>query len=97
MSRGYSIKHELKLWPEFYEAVDRRDKTFELRRDDREFEEGDALWLRHWNPQTGKYNGRSMGATVTYIHRGRFLQPGVVCMAIRVDVRGYNPNRDETL
>ena len=37
--------HELKTLPEYFEAVRKGDKTFELREDDRNFKVGDYLAL----------------------------------------------------
>lgn len=45
-------EHELKTWPEFFDAVDRGDKTFEVRRDDRSFQVGDRMKLIRWDPHT---------------------------------------------
>jgi hypothetical protein len=39
-------EHILKTLPDYYEAVERGDKTFEVRRDDRGFQKGDTLVLR---------------------------------------------------
>lgn len=58
-------EHELKTWPTFYEAVAAGDKTFELRKDDREFQVGDTLHLREWQPSG--YTGRECKRRVTYV------------------------------
>lgn len=44
--------HELKIWPEYFNAVRRGDKTFEIRKDDRapRFEVGDFVLLKEWDP-----------------------------------------------
>ena len=42
--------HELKTWPEFFDAVDRGEKTFEVRLDDRGFQVGDTLRLQRFRP-----------------------------------------------
>jgi len=44
------VRHELKTWPEFFEATRRGQKKFELRRDDRPegFQVGDELLLREF-------------------------------------------------
>ena len=90
------MTHDLKVWPEFFAAIDKGEKAFELRKDDRGFELGDDLRLWFFDPETGKKNGHSIFARVTSIVRGEWLAPGCVCMGIRVDVRGYDPDHDET-
>ena len=59
--------HHLKLWPEFYEPVADRQKTFELRKNDRGFAEGDKIVFREWNPEINRYTGREIVATITYM------------------------------
>lgn len=49
--------HELKTWPEFFDAVKRGEKTFEVRRDDRGFQVGDTLRLVRWQPAKGYAGG----------------------------------------
>lgn len=43
-------RHELKTWPEFYRAVQDNKKTFELRYNDRNYQVGDELLLREFEP-----------------------------------------------
>lgn len=45
-------EHRLKTWPQFFEAIMNKEKTFELRRNDREYEVGDILILCEFNPCT---------------------------------------------
>ena len=67
------VTHELKTWPEFFEATRGGRKKFELRRADREFQVGDELLLKEWNPNQnpmGKakgYTGRELLVRVDYI------------------------------
>lgn len=85
--------HELKCWPEYFEAIKRGEKTFEVRRDDdREaaFCRGDYLHLREWSPvhvagDTG-YTERDIMVLVTYVLREDFkgVLPGWVVMGIKV-------------
>ena len=42
--------HVLKTLPEYWDAVKRGDKTFEVRRDDRGFQRGDTLILKRLRP-----------------------------------------------
>lgn len=44
--------HELKTWSPFFEAIANEEKTFEVRRNDRDFQVGDILLLREWDPVT---------------------------------------------
>lgn len=56
--------HELKIWPEYFEAVCNGTKTFELRRNDRGFQVGDTLILKEWKDE---YTGRQVTCEVSYI------------------------------
>lgn len=77
--------HELKTWPEFFIALAGDVKTFEFRKDDRQFALGDTLILREWHPggsvDTGNgvmldicmdphYTGRVLIRWVSYLMRG---------------------------
>jgi hypothetical protein len=80
------MRHWLKTWPQFFQAVFDGVKTFEVRRDDRGFELGDTLYLQEYHPANG-YTGRLVGREVTYILRsgeGDFgIEPGFVVMGLR--------------
>jgi len=62
-------EHDLKTWPEFYDAIARGEKDFEVRANDRPggFEVGDVLHLRRFDPQTQQYTGESMRRRVKYV------------------------------
>jgi len=75
--------HELKTWPEYFEAVLDGTKTFELREDDRKFSPGDELHLREWDPRTEDYTGREefkRCGYILYCHPG--LRPGYVIIQL---------------
>ncbi len=57
--------HALKTLPEYFEAVRKGDKTFELRKNDRNFKVGDYLALNEWDGK--KYTGRALLAKITYM------------------------------
>lgn len=40
------IEHNLKTWPAYFDAIERGDKKFEVRRDDRGFQKGDIVVLQ---------------------------------------------------
>lgn len=79
--------HEVKSWPEFFEAVWIGHKPFEIRKDDRDYKVGDALTLREWCPMLKRFLGRVIVAEITY--RTTFEQhDGFVVLGIRL-VRRY--------
>jgi hypothetical protein len=60
--------HELKSWPEFFQAIIEGRKTHDLRRaDDRSFRVNDLIRLREFDPQMELYTGREATAQITYI------------------------------
>lgn len=62
-------EHDLKTWPQFFEAIQSGSKTFELRNDDRHFDVGDVLLLRGWRPADMEYTGREVRKTVSHLLR----------------------------
>lgn len=44
------MKHELKIWPQYFCRVADGSKTFEVRNNDRGFQPGDTVVLREWDP-----------------------------------------------
>ena len=68
--------HELKCWPSYFEALAERRKLFEMRFNDRDYQKGDILHEREWQPaptwkvnRAGNYTGRSIKCLVTYVLR----------------------------
>jgi ParB family chromosome partitioning protein len=78
--------HELKILPEYFAEVASGSKTFELRRNDRQFRVGDVLRLCEYEPECGRYTGNRVDAVVTsLLPGGRFDLPDHLCvMSIRV-------------
>jgi len=62
--------HELKTWPQQFLEIMNRVKEFEVRRNDRDFQEGDILFLREWDPETEQYTGRNVTCHVTHFLAG---------------------------
>lgn len=56
--------HGLKIAPEYFDAVRRGVKNFELRKNDRDFKVGDYLALNEWDGEA--YTGRSELVKVIY-------------------------------
>lgn len=45
------MTHELKIWPQFYKLVAEGSKTFEVRKNDRDFQVGDEVKLKYFDPE----------------------------------------------
>lgn len=60
------VKHDLKILPEYFEAVASGKKKFELRKNDRDYKVHDMFVLREWEPDKG-YTGRDYIDEIGYI------------------------------
>jgi hypothetical protein len=76
------VNHELKCSTEFFDAIACFKKTFEIRRNDRDFRVGDRLMLREWDGH--KFIGRWLARRVTYITDYE-QKKGFVVMSIDLD------------
>ncbi|PGA30051.1 RNA-binding protein [Bacillus thuringiensis] len=59
--------HNLKINTVFFEPVLKRIKTFEIRKNDRDFHVGDTINLNEWDNERKKYTGRSVAIEILYI------------------------------
>ena len=59
------IKHDLKILPKYFEQVVSGKKTFELRKNDRDFRVNDMFVLREWDGE--KYTGRKFIQSISYV------------------------------
>lgn len=76
--------HELKCWPGFFLDLQRGDKTFEVRKNDRDYRVHDSLRLREWYPSTSQYSGATIELDVTYVADLTPVGcPGMVGMGVR--------------
>jgi predicted RNA-binding protein with PUA-like domain len=56
----------LKILPEYFDAVWDGIKTFEIRKNDRNFQVGDEVILQEYDPEKG-YTGSGLVVIITYI------------------------------
>lgn len=77
-------EHQLKAWPEHWREVATGRQTFEIRKDDRNYQVGDVLVLREYDPAAEQYTGQVCTRYVTHLlHGGQFgLDVDYVCMSL---------------
>lgn len=82
-------EHDLKVWPDYYDAIEDGRKPFEIRLNDRKYKVGDTLRLREYAPGPDEYTGRECRRTVTFMLDGNDpqafafgLKAGFVAMGI---------------
>lgn len=84
--------HDLKVLPEYYKDIASGRKSFEARKNDRDFEVGDILRLREYHPGNefgmvcAGYTGEEVLARIDYIlYGGEFgIDKDFCVMAIRL-------------
>jgi hypothetical protein len=59
--------HDLKTWPAYFAVIADGSKTFEIRRNDRNFQIGDTLRLREYSLASKEYTGQEVSRIVTYV------------------------------
>lgn len=72
--------HQLKILPEYFDAVFNGYKKAELRANDRDFSVGDFLLLREWELTT-EYSGRKLVVEITHITPCDFALPNYVMLS----------------
>lgn len=85
--------HELKCEPEYFRSVLDGLKNFEIRKDDRDFRQGDELLLKefipkdYWDPcdpKQDEYSGRILHRRIVYLIRNfEGLTPGYVILGLK--------------
>lgn len=73
--------HDLKTWPEYYQAVKSGKKKFEYRKADRPYAIGDLLHLMEYDPEKQEFTGDEILMGVGYIlHGGSMGIPDGYCI-----------------
>lgn len=75
--------HQLKIMPEYFRAVQRKQKRFEIRKNDRDYKIGDNLLLQEYSGD--RYTGNEISAVITYM-TDYAQRKGYVVMGIEVNV-----------
>jgi hypothetical protein len=58
--------HNLKTWPEYFEALKTGLKDFEVRYNDRQFAIGDTVICEEYDPEIKEYTGAVLHFTIKY-------------------------------
>ena len=90
--------HKLKTWTGAFGALWRRIKTYEIRKNDRDYRVGDRLQLQEWDETARAYCGREILAEVTYMTPGGQwgLPPDLCVLAIKEISRDDAPSPEPT-
>lgn len=87
-----AVEHTVKCWPDYFDAIERGEKTFDVRRDDRGYQKGDTLRLQKYkigsgfvsSPDGGRFSIHELRREITYVLTGgQFgIEPGYVVLAL---------------
>lgn len=73
--------HKIKITSDYYIADKNMTKSFEVRKNDRNYQVGDILELREW--QNNKYTGQTIRRKITYIlNNQNYCKEGFVILGI---------------
>ncbi|HEN3636303.1 TPA: DUF3850 domain-containing protein [Yersinia enterocolitica] len=75
------ITHQLKILPEYFQAVIDGRKKAELRTNDRDFKVGDYLLLAEWESGAAEYTGREIRVEISDITQCDFAAPKLVLLS----------------
>src|SRR5690348_10952984 len=70
MKTAESKIHRVKCWSKYFAKLKSGEKTFEVRKNDRDYKVGDTLIQEEWLPDTEEYTGDSLEFEITYILYG---------------------------
>jgi len=88
------ITHILKCHPLYFKDICRGLKTFEIRKNDRDFKEGDLLTLREYDPTINYFSGNVLKCRILYVlHDFEAIKKGYVVLSIFVIK--YEPLQNE--
>ena len=59
--------HYLKTVQPYFSEVEKGTKTFEVRKNDRNFFVGDEVYLQEYDKESNTYSGKQVRAIITYV------------------------------
>ena len=79
--------HDLKCWPGFFKLMREGRKLFDYRKNDRDFQEGDYVIQREYEPLAKAFTGKWFKATVELVVRKAPGLPDGYCIMQLKDFR----------
>jgi ASC-1-like (ASCH) protein len=79
------MMHEIKIWPEYMQAIVDGRKTYELRRLERRYKVGDTLLIREYDTENKLLTGRELTLEITGVN----ILPRYDCTAERQPVTPF--------
>lgn len=68
LTEEYHYDHEVKSWPFLFQPIIEGIKTHDIRdKRDRDYNVGEVMLLREFDPAKGEYTGREARVLITYI------------------------------
>lgn len=84
------MTHALKTEIGYFEEIQSGKKTFEVRRYDRPFEEGDTIILQEWVPENKMYTGKEWTGRISHVlSNDRFCKKGFCILSIKPKENDY--------
>jgi len=76
-------EHKVKSWPEFFNDIADGTKTFDLRKNDRDYQVGDTIVFEEFKPRLGTYTGELVTCRIGHMLK-EFpgLMPGYVILGL---------------
>lgn len=75
------MKHDLKIWPQYYCRVADGSKTFEVRHNDRGFQPGDEVELREYDPTLVEYSA-GVGLAADWVKEPKGYTGNSLCFRV---------------
>ena len=78
--------HRLKTVQPYFERCWQQSKTFEVRKNDRDFQKGDTVYLQEYDAETNLYSGKEIRGTILYVlHEYPAIEKGYIVFSFCVD------------
>lgn len=85
------MHHELEIWPVFFQRHVDGVKPWEIRKNDRNFDTGDIVRLREWDPTHEKYTGHWIQGEILFVMADVMgLKEGYCAFTFKATVVGFD-------